>query len=335
MPGATPTRNWFLPGLALSAALALLLPGLGARGGPLRPEFTVGVGVALVFLLHGISIAPATLRAGAANWRLHVAAQLFIFVAFPVAVLALDAAFGSNATEELRIGFIFLAILPTTIASSVIYTAAAGGNTTAALFNAALSNIAGVVVTPLWAAALLQARGGLPSPAGVIGNVALLLLLPFVAGQLVRPLLLRRWQPDPRRIANVSNLIVLYMVFTAFAESAATGAFARTPPLATLAVVAATIVLFMAAATGAAALGAGMRFDRADRIALRYCATQKTLAAGAPMAHILFAGHAAIGVILLPLIIYHAVQLVGGAAMMRRQEVPRDEGRHLSGAGPR
>jgi solute carrier family 10 (sodium/bile acid cotransporter), member 7 len=311
-------RNWFILGLAAAALLAFIVPGLGVRGGPLRPEITTKAGVALIFFLQGLALAPAALRAGALRWRLHLATQLFIFAAFPLAVLAIDRAAGGALPDELRLGFLFLAILPTTVSGCVVFTATAGGNVAGALFNSAVSNIAGVLITPLWAALLLGALGETPALGPMVLEIALLLLAPLAVGQAVRPMLARRREPDRKLLGTLSNVIILFIIFTAFANSVRSNAFAEVGLLANVLVAVSAGALF-AAATGAAVLTARrLRFDDADRTAFLFCAPQKTLAAGAPMAQILFAGNPALGLILLPLIVYHAVQLVVGAMMADR-----------------
>jgi solute carrier family 10 (sodium/bile acid cotransporter), member 7 len=311
-------RHGFVLGLAAATALAFVVPELGARGGPLRPEITTKLGVAAIFFMQGLALAPAALRLGALSWRLHVVVQLAIFVAFPLTLIALDAAGGRLLPDDIRLGFLFLAILPTTISGCVVLTAAAGGNVAGALFNSTLANIAGVALTPTWAALLLSARAEAPPFAPMVGEIALLLLAPLAAGQLVRPLLRRVWEPDRRLLSVLSNAVILFIVFAAFAGSVLSGAFVESGLGATLLVAVLALALFGAATAAAALAGRRLRFAEADRIALLFCAPQKTLAAGAPMAQILFAGHPGIGLILLPIMVYHAVQLVGGAALAQR-----------------
>lgn len=296
-------------------ALAFVVPGLGATGGPLAPQVTTRVGVAVIFLLQGLALPPAALRQGAMRWRLHLATQLFIFAAFPAAVLLLDMLVGARLPADMRTGFIFLALLPTTISTCVVLTAAAGGNVSGALFNAAFSNIAGVVITPLLAALVLDVRGETAGVLPMISQVGALLLAPLALGQLLRPLVRRVWEPDRQRLGNVSNSIILFIIFCAFADSVHGGAFAGDAALQALGILAGTILLFALATLAAAALGRQLRLDSGDRLALLFCAPHKTLAAGVPMAQVLFASDPALGVILLPLIIYHVVQLVAGAAL--------------------
>jgi solute carrier family 10 (sodium/bile acid cotransporter), member 7 len=310
-------RNWFLVGLAVVAGLAFLVPEAGARGGPLRPEISTRAAVAAIFFLQGLVLAPAVLRAGAMRWRLHVTTQLFVFVWFPLALILLDALGGRLLAADLRLGFLFLAIVPTTISTCVVFTALARGNTTGALFNSAFANIAGVVVTPIWAAFLLRARGETLGLGSMILEITLLLLVPLALGQLVRPAVRRAWEPGARTISAISSTIILFIVFTAFASSVATGAFRQIGPFQTGAIALVATAVFLAMTAAAWLLGRLLGFRRDDRVAFLFCGPQKTLAAGAPMAQILFAGHPGIGLVLLPLILYHAVQLLGGAMLAK------------------
>lgn len=312
------TRNWFLLGLAAAAGLAFLFPEIGRRGGPLRPEIATKVGVAVIFFAQGLIIAPAVLRAGAMRWRLHLTIQLTVFAGFPLAVLLLDAVAGRLLPADLRLGFLFLAILPTTVSTCVVFTAAARGNTTGALFNSALANTCGVVLTPVWAAVLLSTRDVAPPLGPMVAEVVLLLLLPLIIGQIVRPLVRRHGEPDPRLIGALSSGIILFIIFAAFANSVRSGAFRQIGLLPTIAVALVAIGIFGIAVGACMFAGRRFGFDRGDRLALLFCGSQKTLAAGVPMGQIIFAGHPGIGLILLPLIVYHAIQLIGGAAIVQR-----------------
>src|SRR5690606_26542871 len=143
--------NGFLLGLLLAVAAAFVFPGPGSRGGALQPELLGNAGIALILFLQGLSLAMEKIRAGAANWRLHAIIQAFTFIVFPLVGLLLDRivpAFWQSQPYAVRQGFLYLCVLPSTISTSVVLTAVARGNTAGALFNAALSNILGVLVTP-------------------------------------------------------------------------------------------------------------------------------------------------------------------------------------------
>jgi solute carrier family 10 (sodium/bile acid cotransporter), member 7 len=309
------TGHRFVVGLLIATALAFLFPDAGARGGLLRTEVTTKIGVALIFLFQGLSIAPHALRLGAMRWRLHTATQLFIFVAFPMGALLILRVAGGMFTDELRTGFLFLAVLPTTVSMCVVLTAAAGGNVSGAIFNAALANIAGVVITPLLVALLIGARAEGPGLLPMMGEIAGLLLLPLLAGQLLQQLVRRARTLDRVLLVTLSNAIILFIVYAAFANSVRSGAFAEAGGLATLLVVATAAAVFAIATAAAALTGRWLGLSGADRRAFLFCAPQKTLAAGAPMGQILFAGHPGLGLILLPLMVYHVVQLLAGASM--------------------
>jgi solute carrier family 10 (sodium/bile acid cotransporter), member 7 len=316
-------RHWFILGLAAAAGLGFAFPEIGARGGPLRTELTTRVSVALIFFLQGVTLSTAALRAGALRWRLHVAVQLFIFLLFPLTIMVLDGAIGARLPTELRTGFIFLAVLPTTVAACVVFTATAGGNVPGAIFNAAFANVAGVVITPLWLAVLLGARGEAPPMLPMITEIALLLLVPLAVGHAVRPLLLRWRDPDRARLGAVASTAILFIVFAAFSNSVQAGAFSRTGVGSTIAVVAGAAALFVLATAAAGAAGRWLGFDAPDRVALLFCAPHKTLAAGIPMGQIIFDAHPGIGLILLPLMIYHIVELIAGASIAHRVRLPR------------
>jgi solute carrier family 10 (sodium/bile acid cotransporter), member 7 len=328
-------QHWFLIGLAAASGLAFVVPELGAPGGPLRPEITTRLGVAAIFLLQGLSITPAALRTGALRWRLHGAVQLFVFLGFPFAVLLLDAMAGRLLPDDLRLGFLFLAILPTTVSACVVYTAAAGGNAAGALFNAIFANVAGVILTPLWAALVLSARGDAVPVAPLIGEIGMLLLAPLAAGQLLRPLLRGRLRPGPRLFSILPGVLILYIVFAAFARSVQSDAFAGAGVATLLAVAGAAALLFMLATIAALAGGRRLGFDAGDRVAFAFCAPQKTLAAGVPMGQVLFAGHPGLALILLPLMLYHAVQLAGGAPLIPRLRGETEAAEAAQAGGPR
>lgn len=311
-------KNWFVAGLAAAVALAFAAPGAGAPDGWMRPALTTKAAVALIFFFQGLSLNLAELRAGIASWRLHVYVEGFVFVAFPLVGLLVDATVFRFLPTELRTGFLFLCVLPSTISSCVVYTALAGGNTAGALFNASVSNVAGVVITPLWIGAILSAGGHSFELAPVIGSIATLVLVPFVIGQMVRPAVRALATKMVPVMRGLSSVLILFMVYAAFAGSVAKGVWAGLGAGALAGAIVGSIGLFGAVlgivwtTTRAAGLGP------ADRIAALMCAPQKTLAAGVPMAQLVFAGHPGLGLILLPVLVYHPVQLIVGAWLIPR-----------------
>ncbi len=302
--------HWFVLALPLAVGLAWIVPAAGASGGWLRSEITTKLAVVLIFLFQGLTLATPALLQGARQWRLHLLVQAFTFLLFPLMGMALDAMAGAHLSSDLRLGFLFLCVLPSTISSSVVLTSMAGGNTAGAIFNAVLSNLLGIVITPLWVAWLMKA-GGQAMPLGpVIREIVLLLLLPFVVGQLAR-LRLHAWANANRgRMNVVSSGLILFIVFAAFCNSVESQVWVL-HGIGTTGVALAGAAVILALAMGAVGvLSRLLGLNRPDRIAAAFCAPQKTLAAGVPLAQIIFGLHPGLGLILLPVMLYHPLQLL-------------------------
>ncbi|TNF31608.1 MAG: bile acid:sodium symporter [Deltaproteobacteria bacterium] len=317
-------RDWFLLSMVLATLLAWAFPEPGAPGGWLHPELLTKGGVALVFYLHGVALSFASLRAGALLWRVHLVTQAATFIVFPLLGLALLAALGDHVPDELRLGLFFLCALPSTVSSSVAMTGLARGNVAAAVFNATLSSVIGVVLTPLWMAAVWTAVSDAPPLGDVIVDLVLWLILPLVLGQLSRPWLAGWAERRKGAISVVDRLVILTMVYTAFAASFAGGVWARQGALQILLVLAISALLFAVVMLALARASRALGFTREDRIAAMFCGSKKTLAAGVPMAKLIFGAHPGLGVILLPIMVYHPLQLMiaGVLAERWRREAP-------------
>jgi len=310
--------DWFLLGMIAATVLAWAFPGPGAAGGWLQPEVLTKAGVALLFFLHGLALSFPALRAGVLNWRLHALVQTTTFGVFPLAGLALLAALDGRIAPELAAGVFFLCALPSTVSSSVAMTAAARGNVAGAVFNATLSGLLGVVLTPLWVAWALRTSGQVQPLWPVVADLLRWLVAPLALGQLLRPWLGAWAQRHKPRIAVADRCTILLLVYTSFCDSFKEGVWSR-HATAQLALAAAVCVGLLAAAlllTGWAARRWG--FVRADRIAAVFCGSKKTLASGVPMAKLIFGAHPGLGLILLPIMIYHSVQLVVGGILAQR-----------------
>jgi len=302
--------DWFLLGMVLATVLAWAFPDPGATGGWLYPEILTKAGVALIFFLHGLTLSFAALRAGALNWRLHALVQGCTYVLFPLMGLGLNAALGGRLSPDLALGLFFLCALPSTVSSSVAMTAAAHGNVAGAVFNATLSSLIGIVVTPLWIAWVMKTTGAAPPIGPVIIDLVKWLVLPLAVGQALRPWLGAWAQRHKPRISLVDRLTILLLVYTSFCDSFKQGVWTGhgAGQLVVIALVCAGLFTAVMLLTGAASRGLG--FTRADRIAAMFCGSKKTLASGVPMAKLIFGAHPGMGLILLPIMIYHPLQLI-------------------------
>lgn len=310
--------DWFLIGMVAATVLAWAWPDPGAAGGWMHPELVTKAGVALIFFLHGLALSFAALRSGALNWRLHTLVQGCTYLLFPLLGLALTAALASRISPELNLGLFFLCALPSTVSSSVAMTAVARGNVAGAVFNATLSSLLGVVLTPLWVAWAMKTTGQAQPIGPVMLDLVRWLVLPLVVGQLLRPWLGAWAQRNKSRIQLVDRLTILLLVYTSFCDSFKQGIWTGhgTSQVWLTALVCAALFAFVMGATSA--LARAWSFTREDRIATIFCGSKKTLASGIPMAKLIFGTHPGLGLILLPIMIYHPLQLIVCGVLAQR-----------------
>lgn len=309
--------------LPIDAFIALLLATVGvatllpARGlGAIVAGHACTLAIALLFFLYGARLAPKAALAGARNGRLHLLVFLSTFLLFPALGLGARALFPGLLTPPLWTGVILLCVLPSTVQSSVAFTSIARGNVPAALCAATVSNLAGILLTPVLAGLLLSSGSGGLS-ARMLGDIVLQLLLPFVAGQALRPVLGTWAERNRRLLGMVDRGSILLVVYTAFSEGMVAGIWHQLDlaMLLRLALVNAGLLAAVLASTALAGRWAG--FARADEITLVFCGSKKSLASGLPMASVLFAG-GTVGLIVLPLMLFHQLQLMVCAALARR-----------------
>lgn len=302
--------DWFLTGMAAAVFLAWLFPSPGAAGGWMHPELITKVGIALIFFLHGVALSFPAMKAGMLRWQLHLVVQLSTFLLFPILGFIINALLGDHVSTDMKLGIFYLCALPSTVSSSVALTAAAGGNVAGAVFNATLSSLIGVFLTPFWMALVMQTEGHAHPIGPVIFDLCKWLILPLILGQLCRPFLGAVVGKHKKRINSADRATILVLVYTSFCDSFKEGIWANNGWGLLGLVFIITLVIFVIAMliTGGVARLCG--FNREDRIAAMFCGSKKTLAAGVPMAKLIFGTAPGLGLILLPIMIYHPLQLV-------------------------
>lgn len=312
------SRDWFLGGMIAAVVLAALFPGFGRSGGPMHADVVANGGIFLVFFLHGLGLSPERMKAGVTRWRLHLLVQGFTFGVFPLLWWVLNALVGRWIPADLSLGFLYLCAVPSTISSSVAMTGIARGNVAGAIFNASLSSMLGVVLTPLLVAVLARTTGQALSWTDAILKLAGLLVLPLVLGQLLRPLLGRAFARYQRYTQGFDRLVILVLVYASFCDSVEAGLFTRYGGgilAVTLGGAALILAVVLVLSTFAARRA---RFDKEDEIAAVFCGSKKTLASGVPMARLLFGAHPGLGLIVLPLMFYHQLQLIVCSVLAER-----------------
>ncbi len=302
--------DWFLLGMAAAVGLAVLFPGPGAQGGWLHPEVLNKVGIALIFFLHGASLPFAALKAGTLRWPLHLVVQSSTYLIFPLLGLLLLAVAGRWLPADLQLGFFYLCVLPSTVSSSVAMTAAARGNVPAAVFNATFSSLLGVVLTPLWVSWRLHAAG-VSMPVGpVMLDLFCWLVLPLLLGQLSRRWLAEFVKKHRKFVGIADRGTILLLVYTSFCDSMRWGVWSGQGIGVVLATVVGALLLFWLLFAITNVLGRACGFPVEDRITAVFCGSKKTLASGVPMARLIFGAHPGLSFILLPILIYHPMQLL-------------------------
>jgi sodium/bile acid cotransporter 7 len=301
--------------LLVAIAIAVFLPATGT------PRQLVGdlstAAIVLLFFLHGVRLSREAVVAGLTHWRLHLTILACTYALFPLLALSGAAALPGLLEPGLWLGILFLAVLPSTVQSSIAFTSIAGGNVPGAVCSAAASNLLGVALTPALIALLAEARGGNAFSLASVGLIVVQILLPFVVGHLARPWL-GAWAAGRRRLLSfVDRGTIVLAVYVAFSDATVEGLWRRLPAteLLTLVTVCAVFLGLILLLTGAIARLLG--FAREDRVAILFCGSKKSLATGVPMARVLFPG-SELGLIVLPLIIFHQLQLVACAVIARR-----------------
>ena len=271
--------------------------------------------IALLFFLHGARLAPRAALAGARHWRLHMVVLASTFVLFPALALAAKALFPGLLIPPLWTGVILLSVLPSTVQSSIAFTSIARGNVPAALCAATASNLLGMGLTPLLAGLLLGAQGNVSIHGA--GDIVLQLLLPFAAGQLSRPLTADWALRNKALLSLVDRGSILLVVYTAFSEGVTQGIWHQLS-LGDLGRLLGVDVALLAVVLCITTYGSRLLgFSRPDEVTIVFCGSKKSLASGLPMATVLLAGRS-VGLIVLPLMLFHQIQLMVCAALAKR-----------------
>jgi sodium/bile acid cotransporter 7 len=303
----------FTLAIVATVAISSFFPAVGAAGEVLH--YVTIFAIALLFFLHGARLSREAALAGALHWRLHLTVLAATFVLFPILGLILRQVLGPVLPDSLLVGLLFLCLLPSTVQSSIAFTSIAHGNVAAAVCSASLSNLLGIFITPALVALLMNLKGGV-SPHAIL-DIVLQLLAPFLAGHLLRPWIGAFVARHRYALGYVDRGSILLVVYLAFSEAVAHGLWRvlDVADLVKLLVICAALLALVLLATVIAARRLG--FKRADEIVIVFCGSKKSLASGVPMAGVLFP-LAQVGMIVLPLMLFHQIQLMVCAALAKR-----------------
>jgi sodium/bile acid cotransporter 7 len=290
-----------------------VLPATGATIPLLK--IIISSSIALLFFLQGARLSRETIIKGAIHWRLHLTVFAATFVLFPLLGLMLSWSLGSILAPGIAMGVLHLCLLPSTIQSSITFTSLANGNVAAAICSASASNMLGVFLTPLLMSFFMHTEGTIPLSS--IGSVVVQILVPFVVGHLARPWI-GGWVDRYRKLTGIVDRgAILLVVYYAFGEAVANGLWHQLGlrDLIVLMLLSCTLLaIVLVVMTGASRL---FGFSRQDEVAIVFCGSKKSLGSGVPIASILFPA-AMVGAIILPVMLFHQIQLIVCAILARR-----------------
>lgn len=298
-----------------TVVLATVLPASGATAQGLR-YLTVFV-IGLLFFLHGAKLSREAILAGIMHWRLHLVVFGCTFILFPILGVVLRPVLEPLVTPELYLGVLFLCFLPSTVQSAIALTSVARGNVSAAVCCASGSTLLGVFITPLLVGMWVGPSAGDMSAWESISRIFGQLMVPFLAGHLLRPWLIKWMASSGRLLLVVDRGSILLVVYTAFSAAVLQGLWSIVPMSALAGIIVISVILLVISLGVAYWLGRTLELDRADQITMMLAASQKSLASGVPMAQVLFAAPV-VGIMVLPLMIYHQIQLMACSILAQR-----------------
>ncbi len=301
----------FVLSMLLAVIISFIVPWLGAKSSPLHLDIATKWGVALVFFLHGANLSFDAIKAGTANWRLHLFVQSCTFIFYPIIGFLFFFLTKDLISFPVRLGFFYLCALSSTISSSVTLTGIGKGNVAGAVFDATISGILGIFITPLLVSFIMSDTNlGHFDIKEAIFDIAKTLLLPFILGQIARPVIINTINKYKKLIGFVDKSVLVLIVFVAFCNANYDKIWGKIAPFEIIIIIASVVSLlaFMLFATIKSTQILG--FSHEDKVAGVFCGLTKSLANGAPIAAILFANSPYLGIILIPIMIYHQSQLI-------------------------
>lgn len=311
--------NGFLVGILGSIGLAALLPELGSTESNLPWKPFIQVGIALLFFFYGLKLDPAQLRTGLSNWRLHVLIQVTTFLGFPLLVFML-LQFVPGLHPNFALGISYLGALPSTVSASVVLVSISKGNVPAAIFNASISSLLGVVITPFWMGIAGGETAGELDLWASISDLSFKVVLPVLMGLALHKYLFPKIKPFLNRLKYLDQTVILSIVFTTFSESFSQQLFDSFSWL-SLGGLALFMLFILMLVVGILFILTKMgSFSREDRIAALFCGSTKSLVHGVAIGKVLFPSAAIFGLMLLPVMLYHLQQLILGSFLAKYYE---------------
>ncbi len=299
----------FIMGILAMILLAYLIPGIGKEGSIVELKTVTKYGIMLLFFFYGLKLSPEKMKNDLRNWKMHLTIQSFTFLVFPVIVLLFYPIFRHSDYLPLWLAVFFLSALPGTVSSSVVMVSIARGNIPGAIFNASISGVIGIVLTPLWMGIFIDASTGNFDYLQTIIDLVVQILIPLSVGLFLHRFWGKWANRNSRYLSLFDKSVILTIVYRSFSDSFTNGIFSTLPQWTLLALFGVVIVLFFSVFGLTGWVSRWLGFNREDRITVIFCGSKKSLVHGSVMANVLFAGSASCCLYLVPIMIYHAFQL--------------------------
>ncbi len=300
----------FVMAIIAVIAIAYFFPKYGSEESEIPIDLIGSIGISLIFFFYGLKLSGKQIITGLKNWRLHLLIQLSTFLIFPIIVIIFFPYIQQGSQETIWLSFLFLAALPSTVSSSVVMVSMAKGNIPAAIFNASISGLIGIVITPLWVGIFLQESG----TDFDLGDIYLKLLIEILVPVILGLLLQKYWgsfaQMYSKQLSLFDKTIILLIIYKSFAESFEEGIFTIVGIWELAFVGIATSFLFFSVYYITGYLSRMLKFNKEDQITAQFCGTKKSLVHGTVFSKVLFPESIPTGIILLPLMIFHAFQIL-------------------------
>lgn len=308
--------DWFVPALLGAIILGWLWPEGGIGTGPFSVKTLSGIGVSVIFLLYGFRLNFMTIIRSMTNWRLHLLVQSATFLLFPLIAIIGRYTIGNDG--YLWQGIIFLSVMPSTVSSAAVLVSLANGNIPAALFNSSLSSIIGIILPPVMLSVLQGTSGSEFDPAQVFVKLFFQILLPIIAGVLLNPVVGKTAIKYKNFTRYFDQTVILSIVYYSFANSFYIKQFAGLSVIDIIALIGALLLIFVLVNLIIYITSKKIGLSTPDMITALFCGSTKSLVHGSTMGRLIYAGNPAVGVIILPILVYHSLQLMMSSFMVNR-----------------
>ncbi|WP_107039772.1 bile acid:sodium symporter [Brumimicrobium mesophilum] len=300
----------FVIAIIISIVVAYFFPQMGASGSAIPLDTIASIGISLIFFFYGLKLSTEAIKSGLKNWKLHIVVQSTTFILFPLIVVVFYPLVKDTNQEMLWLSILFLAALPSTVSSSVVMVSLAKGNIPAAIFNASISGIIGIIITPLWMTSFIQQTEITYDFSAIYAQLGMEILLPLILGLLLRKYLGEFARKNSRGLSLFDKSIILIIIYKSFVHSFEEKVFSSVSFFDLILMAALVITLFFLVFFITGWIGKRLHFNREDRITAQFCGTKKSLVHGTVFSEALFGQSSIMGLMLLPLMLFHAFQIL-------------------------